>query len=81
MNINENINENNTWDCCDPCAIIVLLLSNTLTLKTNDMILHTLDNHGWLDENQKMDLAAAQKELGRAQKLSQQNQVTDHLNQ
>lgn len=79
MNINENINENNTWDCCDPCAIIVLLLSKFWTANfcmepgERDMMLHTLDNHGWLDENQKMDLPAAQKELARAKKLSHQN--------
>ena len=28
MNTNENTNENNTWYCCDPCAIIVILLSS-----------------------------------------------------
>ncbi|HAB40141.1 MAG TPA: hypothetical protein DCE52_19430 [Rhodobacteraceae bacterium] len=78
MNTNENTNENNTWYCCDPCAIIVILLSSfpskfCMEPGELNMMLHTLDNHGWLDEDGKMDLPAASKELARAKKLSQQN--------
>ena len=59
-----------TWDCIDPCALIIQMLDDN---KLSDDIKGTLDCFGWLDEYGRPDLEKAAKEINRVRKLETQN--------
>lgn len=50
---------NSSWDCVDPCAHVVMLLSTVDDL--HPLVLETLDNYGWLDEKGKPDREQAER--------------------
>ena len=69
-----------TWDCVHPCALLAHLynlgLLGPLGLKHKDVLDHykqTLDNYGWLDCAGRPDIARAEREIARAEKLSEKS--------
>jgi len=66
-----------TWDCAYPCALIVTLVDfNKLKSDTPhhyNTVIETLDSHGWLDCAGRPDIARAEREIARVQKLSEKS--------
>ena len=57
-------NKSPLWDCIDPCALLIYnMMEHGLVLGHNEMT--TLDNHGWLLEDGKVDSERAKKEYAR----------------
>jgi hypothetical protein len=56
-----------TWDSVHPCAWLVLIGRKVRYSDQahQDLLLHTLDNWGWLDESGKPDVERAEQELAR----------------
>ncbi len=57
-------NKSPMWDCIDPCALLIYnMMEHDLVLGHNEMT--TLDNHGWLLEDGKVDSDRAKHEYER----------------
>ena len=53
-----------TWDCVDPCALLVELIHGG-KLEPED-VWNTLDCYGWIDPASGVDVDRAKREIGRA---------------
>ncbi len=53
-----------TWDCVHPCALLITKLR-----MFDGHILETLGNYGWLDVMGRPDIARAEREIKRVEKL------------
>ena len=53
-----------TWDCVHPCALLITKLR-----VFDGHILETLGNYGWLDVMGRPDIARAEREIKRVEKL------------
>ncbi len=53
------------WDCAHPCALMII--------PTPDLYMETLDNYGWLDETGRPDVAKAEREIKRVERLKNGN--------
>jgi hypothetical protein len=66
-----------TWDCAYPCALIVSLVDfqqlKSETPHHYDTVIKTLDSYGWLDCAGRPDIARAEREIARVQKLSEKS--------
>jgi len=66
-----------TWDCAYPCALIVSLVNfhklKAAYPKKYNIVIETLDNYGWLDCAGRPDIARAEREIARAEKLSEKS--------
>lgn len=53
-----------TWDCCHPCALLILMLKDVSGLTgASETELETLDCYGYLTPEGKPDVEAAEQEL------------------
>ena len=53
-----------TWDCIDPCALLIVLG------ESSEEVRQTLDCHGWLDSLGNPDAARAEREIDRFSKIT-----------
>ena len=66
-----------TWDCIDPCAILVLMREGVLVQEED--ILKTLDAFGWIEDGNE-DMARAKRELKRFSGGGNETQDTHQAN-
>lgn len=61
-----------TWDCINPCALLVKMVETVPAFDgiSEDDLMLTLDNYGWLDENGRPDFHQANREFERFRKLT-----------
>lgn len=64
-------NELGTWDCVDPCALLILNVPHDHGLhgSISPQLIQTLDAYGWLDEEGRPDVKRAEKEITRVENL------------
>ena len=60
-----------TWDCVHPCALLITEIPHDFGLhgSLSSDVKHTLDRYGWLDEEGLPDIARAEREIARVEKL------------
>jgi len=60
---NNTVPQGDTWDCTDPCALLILHLPYEMLRDMPSDVERTLDCYGWLDAGKEPDLARAQREF------------------
>ena len=58
-----------TWDCIHPCALLIAWQHTILQGRYDKTVTETLDSYGWLDCMGRPDIARAEREIKRVEKL------------
>ena len=62
-----------TWDCVHPCALLIYNMME-YDLVLGDMEYKTLENYGWFDCMGRPDIARAEREIKRVEKLKKSSE-------